>query len=206
MTLWMDRRRSEYVATSASKIDSWQNAGTIPHPARLHVPMEAVACPNHWALYRFSPGPSVLEGIDRILAIKIDYIEAQARSQSEVRRRMRLPPGLDHVRIGRGVMESVATVAGWNQRHLRTRRQRKDVNAGRCVGECSGAVVHSISLFWHWMNAPRTMNDDDKSPLSALAGLSKISSFDPLLTPVGTAHPTPPLLALFHPPVERSAG
>jgi hypothetical protein len=34
----------------------------------------------------------VVEGIDRILAIKINYIEAEAGSQSEVGGRMRLPP------------------------------------------------------------------------------------------------------------------
>jgi hypothetical protein len=126
----MDRRRAEYIAPSASEIDSRQNAGTIPHPSGLHVPMEAVACPNNRALYRFSPSPCVLERIDRILAVKINYVEAEARSQAEVGRRMRLPPGPDHVQIGRGVMESAATVASWNQGHLRTRRQREDVDAG----------------------------------------------------------------------------
>jgi len=76
----MDRRRSEYIAPSAPEIDSWQNAGTIPHPGGLHVPMEAVACLNNRAVWRFSPGSCVLEGIDRILAIKINYIEAEASS------------------------------------------------------------------------------------------------------------------------------
>jgi hypothetical protein len=175
MTLWMDRRRSEYIAPSAPEIDSRQNAGTIPHPSGLHVPMEAVSCSNNRALWRFSAGPCVLEGIDRSLAIKINYIEAEAGSQSEVGGRMCLPPGPDHVEIGRGVMESGATIASWNQRHLRTRRQREDVDACRCVGECRGEVVHELSLFRHWVNAPRTMNNDDKSPLSALAGRSKIS-------------------------------
>jgi hypothetical protein len=92
MTLWMDRRRSEYIAPSAPKIDTGQNAGTIPHPSGLHVPMEAVACPNHRALCWFPPGPCVLEGIDRILAIKINYIEAEAGSRSEVGRRIRQCP------------------------------------------------------------------------------------------------------------------
>jgi hypothetical protein len=92
MTLWMDRRRSEYIAPSAPEIDPRQNAGTIPHPGGLHVPMEAVACLNNRALCRFSAGPRVFEGIDGILAIKIDYIEAEAGSQSEVGGRMRLPP------------------------------------------------------------------------------------------------------------------
>jgi len=129
MTVWMGRRRSEYVAPSAPEIDSGQNAGTIPHPSGLQVPMEAVACLNNRALCWFSPGPCVLEGIDRILAIKINYIEAEAGSQSEVGGWMRLPPGPDHVRICRGVMESVATVASRNQWHLRTTRQREDVDA-----------------------------------------------------------------------------
>ena len=48
--------------------------------------MEAVACLNDRALWRFSPGPCVLEGIDRSLAIKINYVEAQARSESDVGR------------------------------------------------------------------------------------------------------------------------
>jgi hypothetical protein len=109
--------------------------------------MEAVACPNNRALGRFSAGPCLFEGSDRILAIKINYIEAQARSESEVGGRMRLPPGPDHVEICRGVMESVATVASWNQRHLRTRRQREDVDAGQCVGECCGEVVHGSVCF-----------------------------------------------------------
>ena len=86
MTLGMDRRRSEYIAPFAPEIDSWQNVGTIPHPSGLHVPMEAVACLNDRALWRFSPGPCVLEGIDRSLAIKINYVEAQARSESDVGR------------------------------------------------------------------------------------------------------------------------
>lgn len=51
--------------------------------------MEAVACPSNRALYRFPPGPSILEGIDRALAIKINHIEAEAGSQPEVGRRMR---------------------------------------------------------------------------------------------------------------------
>jgi hypothetical protein len=76
----MDRRRSKYIATSPSEIDSWQNAGTIPHPSGFHVPMEAVACPNNRALYRCSPGPCALKGIDRVFAIKINYVEAQAGS------------------------------------------------------------------------------------------------------------------------------
>jgi hypothetical protein len=80
MTLWMDRRRSEYIAPSAPEIDSGQNAGTIPHPGGLHVPMEAVACLNNRALGRFSPGPCLFEGIDSSLAIKINYIEAEAGS------------------------------------------------------------------------------------------------------------------------------
>jgi hypothetical protein len=164
MTLWMDRRRSEHIAPSAPEIDSRQNAGTIPHSSGLHVPMKAVACPNNGALYRFSPDPCVLEGIDRILAIKINNIEAEAGSESEVGRRMRLPPGLDHVRICRGVMESMATVASRNQRRLRTRRQREDVDAGQCVDECSGEVVHGFSLFRQRVNARRTMSNDDRSP------------------------------------------
>jgi len=106
--------------------------------------METVACPNDRALYRFLPAACVLEGIDRTLAIKINHIEAEAGSQSEVGGRMRSPPGPDHVRICRGVMESATTVAGWNQRHLRTWRQREDMDAGRCVGECSGEVVHGF--------------------------------------------------------------
>jgi hypothetical protein len=149
MTLWMHRRRPEHITPSAPKIDSWQNTGTIPHPSGLHIPMEAVACPNNRALCRFSPGPCVLEGIDSILTIKINYIEAEASSQSEVGGRMRLPPGPDHVQICRGVMESVATVASWNQRDLRTRHQREDVDAGQCVSECSSKVVHGFSPFRH---------------------------------------------------------
>jgi hypothetical protein len=189
MTIWMDRRRSEYIAPSPSEIDSWQNGGTIPQPSGLHVPMEAVACPNNWALYRFSPGPCAIKGSDRVLAIKINDIEAEAGSQSEVGRRMRVPPGLDHVRICCGVMESAATVASWNQRHLRTRRQREDVDAGRCVGECSGEVVHGFSLIRHRVNARRTMNDDDKSRSFALFDRTKISGFDPLLPTVWPAYP-----------------
>jgi hypothetical protein len=138
MTSWMDRRRSEYVAPASSEIDSRQNAGTIPHPSWLHVPVEAVPCSNNRALYWFSPRPCVLEGIDRVLAIKINDIEAEAGSESQVGGRMRLPPGRDHIRICCGVMESAATVASWNQRHLRTRCQREDVDAGRCVGERGG--------------------------------------------------------------------
>ena len=129
MTLWMDRRWSEYIAPSTPEVDSWQNAGTIPHHSGLHVPMEASTRLNNRALCRFSPGPCFLQRIDRSLAIKINYVEAQARSESDVGGWMRLPPGPDHVRICRGVMESVATVASRNQRHLRTRRQREDVNA-----------------------------------------------------------------------------
>jgi hypothetical protein len=78
---------------------------------------------------------------------------------------MRLPPGLDHVRICRGVMESMATVASRNQRHLRTRHQREDMDAGRRVGECSGEMVHGLSLFRQRVNARRTTNNDDRSPV-----------------------------------------
>ena len=163
MTVRMDRRRSEDIAPAAPEIHPRQNAGTIPHSSGLHVPMEAVARPNNRALYRFSSRPCVLESIDRILAIKINHVEAEAGSQSDVGRRMRLPPGPDRIQICRGVMQSAATVASWNQRHFRTRRQREDVDAGRCVGERGGEVIHGFSLFRRSVNARRTMNDDDKS-------------------------------------------
>jgi hypothetical protein len=190
MTLWMDRRRSEHIAPSSPEIDSCQNAGTIPHTGGLHVPMEAVACPNNRAVGLFSPGTCVLEGIDSSLAIKINYIEAQARSESEVGGRMRLPPGPDDLQIGRGVMESMATVASWNQRRLRTRRQREHVDACRCVGECSGKVVHGFSLFRHGVSAQPAMTDDDSAPLFAILGRTEISRLDPPLTLIWPAHAT----------------
>jgi hypothetical protein len=48
------------------------------------------------------------------------------------------------------------------------------------------------------------MDDNDKSPLSALSR-SKIRSFDPPLASIGPAYPTQPLLPFFHPPIERAA-
>jgi hypothetical protein len=87
-------------------------------------------------------------------------------------------------------MESAATVASWNQRHLRPRCQREDVDAGQCVGECSGEVVHGFSLFRYEVRSRPAMTDNDGAPLAAIFGRAEISSLDPSLTTVGTAHTT----------------
>ena len=84
VTLWMNRGRCEYVATSASEVDARKNAGTIPNSGRLHVPMESVAGLNDWASQRFPSSPGLFQGIDGSLAIKINYVEAQAGSQPDV--------------------------------------------------------------------------------------------------------------------------
>jgi hypothetical protein len=98
----------------------------------------------------------------------------RAGSQSEVGGRVCLPPVPDQVQICRGVMESMATVASWNQRHLRTRCQREDVEAGRCVGEWSGEVSTGSVCFGMELGRP-TMTDDDSAPLFAILGRAEIS-------------------------------
>jgi hypothetical protein len=51
--------------------------------------MEAVACLSNRALYRFPPGPSVLEGIDAPSLSRSITSKLEAGSQPEVDRRMR---------------------------------------------------------------------------------------------------------------------
>jgi hypothetical protein len=50
-----------------------------------------------------------------------------------------------HVTRGR-IVESVATVASRNPRHLRARSQREDVDASRCIGDDGRRVIHGLSL------------------------------------------------------------
>ena len=58
------------------------------------------------------------------------------------------------------------------------------MDSSRCVRECRGEMIHSLSLFRQRVNSRPTMTDDDGSRLSALFGLAKISGFDPPLTTV----------------------
>jgi hypothetical protein len=66
-------------------------------------------------------------------------------------------------------------------------------------------MIHSLSLIRHWVNTRRTTNENNEPRSSALSGPTKVSSFDPLLTTIGTAHRAQPLLPFFHPPVELAS-
>jgi hypothetical protein len=70
----------------------------------------ALSGPDDGAAQPFPSGPSSLEGIDRRFAIKINQVEPDVDSQSDVRRRMILKPCLDHLGIGSAIVESVAAV------------------------------------------------------------------------------------------------
>ena len=79
------------------------------------------------------------------------------------------------------------------------------MDSSRCVRECRGEMIHSLSLFRQQVNSRPTMTDDDGSRLSALFGLAQISGFDPPLTTVCTTHTTQPLSPLLHPPVQLAS-
>jgi len=106
-----------------------------------------MACLNDGALQLFPPVSGLLQGNNRGLAVKIDYVEADAGSQADVGRRGCGPPRSDDQVIRRCVVEPVAAVGSRDQRHLRARRQWEDMDARRRVGESGGQVSHGLRLF-----------------------------------------------------------
>ena len=105
-------------------------------------PVKATACLSRGALQLFPPVSGFLRGINRGLAIKIDYVDADAGSQADVGCRGCGPLRSDDQVIRRCIVEPVAAVASRDQRHLRARRQWEDMDARRRVGESGGQVSH----------------------------------------------------------------
>jgi hypothetical protein len=106
------------------------------------------------------------------------------------------PPCLDLCGIFGGVKQSVTVVGRGNQRKLRARRQWKDRNALGCISKRSGEMIHALSLIREGLIARPTTTDNDKSHPPPF-GMTKIRSFDPSLTAVCTAYPSPPFLTVF---------
>ena len=135
--IWMLGRWSNYISASSSVVDSGQDAGSIADARELHVVVKALARRDQGPAKRFSPASCFLENIYRIFAVKIDYVENETGPEPDVGVGRPCPPSSDHVKIGCGVMQSVAADARRNQRDLCAGPQRKDRNTGRSIRESS---------------------------------------------------------------------
>ena len=89
--------------------------------------------------------------------------------------------------------------------YIRTRLTRRppEHRSIRSLQVVSGSCVSLTVLFPG--EARSRASDDGVTARSPVAGSTKISSFDPPLTAVRTAYPTPPFLPFLHPPVELAA-
>jgi hypothetical protein len=174
-----------------------KHAGAVAQRRGLHEVAEPLRRRHDGPADPFPAISGQRQGIDRGLTIKINNVEAHEGTESDVGARMFCPPRRDHLEIRCGVVQSMTGIGCGDQVAL-SEGEWEDGEALLGIGECSGEMVHSRSLFRQRVNAQLTMNDNGKS-WSFVFGRAKISSLDPPLATVRASYSSQPLLALFHP-------